>query len=338
VTSETSPNGRAFLTKGKKRYLLAERFTEIAVHENPHLDEIVACYLLMREGERIFPGVRKADIVVWGENGDPDGKSIDRCLAEGTIPVGIGGGPFDEHVEGGGERRENHCCATLVADYLGVRDDCRYSKLLRFTLSTDVGPAKHEFDLSSLVKIAYKSLPEGGDSIAWTRKVMETVMWHLENIVRTQQAFLRSEVIPHETIELRRGGRTITMVAVETANREFHRWAMSWRGREAGIVVRRDPESQTTQILTSDRISRHLKLGDVIARLRYEELLRRGVRHDKVPDIERLRVAGTITQVPEWHGDERLCAIFNGTSTHPDVPKTQLSLEEIVAIVRDTIY
>jgi uncharacterized UPF0160 family protein len=67
---------------------------KIVTHERPHLDEIVAMWLLLRFK---FPEAE----IAFAENGN-----IKIGFSADTIAVGLGGGQFDEHPTGTEGRKE----------------------------------------------------------------------------------------------------------------------------------------------------------------------------------------------------------------------------------------
>ena len=110
------------------------QITRIAMHEGPHLDEILACVLLRVHGEKRFPGVSQAKLIFWSYGGEvpPDGPSAQELFRQGTLLLGQGFGPFDEHPcpERGIARKSGESTSSLVARVLGYYER-GYSPVVR---------------------------------------------------------------------------------------------------------------------------------------------------------------------------------------------------------------
>src|SRR4051812_17646843 len=100
------------------------RIRRIMIQSCPRLDSIAALYLLTRteEGERKYPGAGSAQVEYWGTGTvSPDGYDWKEYFDQGTILVGVGGGPFDEHPSPDfGDRKAENLSATLLV----ARDLC----------------------------------------------------------------------------------------------------------------------------------------------------------------------------------------------------------------------
>src|SRR3989344_9190822 len=143
----------------------------IVTHHRPHLDEIVAIWLLRKFGEEKFPGINSAKIVyVDAGSGPRNGMKEKEWEAKGILPIGVWGGCFDEHPTAGTERKEKECAATLVAKVLGVEDDPALEKILKFVTNDDLNASSSPFDLSYVVKLLNQQHPDD------TNFVMEWAM------------------------------------------------------------------------------------------------------------------------------------------------------------------
>lgn len=135
----------------------------ILTHGNVHLDEVCAIWLLTTIGKNLFPGVEKSEIrfVTRSPRGSDEEYDSDRVL-----PVGCGGGRFDEHVASG--RKPGECSSTLVAKYLGVQDRPGVKEILVEVLACDTAIGIHGLQMAEIVKTAHRCLP-GGDrsTIKW---------------------------------------------------------------------------------------------------------------------------------------------------------------------------
>jgi hypothetical protein len=118
----------------------------IVMHFAPHFDELLAAWLLYYFGEEKYPGVSGADHYLRNEYEEP--RMGEEILLRGQyIPLGFGNGRFCEHPDptAGVARKEGHCCATLVADDLGIRNHPCLKGILDYALHDDMkgGHDKH---------------------------------------------------------------------------------------------------------------------------------------------------------------------------------------------------
>jgi hypothetical protein len=115
----------------------------VITHKKPHFDEVAAIIALRRLAREIFPGIENADFVVeyTGQNGLIDSKTWQQHLREGTILVGRGGGPFDEHpTMEGGKRKKGSTACSLVIELRGAQaqDERVWKKLTEFVGEADL--------------------------------------------------------------------------------------------------------------------------------------------------------------------------------------------------------
>ena len=111
------------------------RITQIAMHEGPHLDEILAYVLLKTQGEKRFLGISQAQPVFWSHGGEvpPDVLSTGELFKRGVLALGQGFGPFDEHScpERGIRRKSGESTSSLVTRVLGFYERCHLSRHFR---------------------------------------------------------------------------------------------------------------------------------------------------------------------------------------------------------------
>lgn len=306
------------------------QFNTIVIHERPHLDEICAVWLLQRFGEEKYPGIREAQLVLGGSGGENLMKELSSQELElaGIIPIGVGGGRFDEHPGIGVSKKENECAATLVAKDLGVNDNLVLKKILDFVRQGDLKGGNHPFDLAALVKAGNHTLPNDPERIVeWT---MEALDWKYQE----QKSFLSANQEIDSSAETRKihGPKgELTMVVGETSNEEFSKAA---RAQGAAVVIQRHPKSdkplsESTQISTNKKFG--LKLQDVVAMLRVEEQQKRG--NVVTTDWATLTSEGKVPGVEEWYFHVVGQMVLNGSLSAPDTPRSKLGLDQIVEIV-----
>jgi hypothetical protein len=239
-------------------------FDEIVTHERPHLDEIVAIWLLRRFGEARFPGVSQAKVsyTTTGRRG-PDAKESE---ARGVLMLGIGGGRFDEHPTLDIGRKAEECCATLVARELGVLDDPSLQKILKFVKSRDLEGNSTPFDLSYLVKLLHPRFPDNPE------KVIEWTLVGIEAKYEEQHDFFfvaRQEFESKARIdEVPAGTRRLRIATIESDSESVGKYARSEFGGYAGIVIQKRA-SGNVSILVNKQMG--LDMRDVVRMIRLAE-------------------------------------------------------------------
>jgi hypothetical protein len=139
------------------------RTKAIITHGHVHLDEIASIWLLTTAGKNLFPGVEDAEIRFVTQSPRGDDGEYDM---NGLVPVGCGGGRFDEHVTSG--RRPGECSATLVAKHLGIENRPGVKEILAEVLACDTAGGTHNLQMAELVKTAHRCMPGGDKStIKW---------------------------------------------------------------------------------------------------------------------------------------------------------------------------
>ncbi|MBI2075139.1 MAG: hypothetical protein HYT82_00535 [Candidatus Harrisonbacteria bacterium] len=124
-------------------------------------------------------------------------------------------------------------------------------------------------------------------------------------------------------------GHPLKAVLLESANPQAA--SVAW-ARGAALVVLRNPDGHT--VIMRSRLYHWLDLAPLARALRVEEL--RAQQKSLPGDLSSLGKVGVIPEVPEWFlpdweaGNRTMLA--NGTKTHPDVPVTKLTGEQIMDI------
>lgn len=121
---------------------------EILIHPNPHWDERLATFILREYGSDILPGIESAIINDW----DANGTDFWTALSKGSLLVGQGEGPLDEHRDG--SRIENMSAAKLAAILVRPPKSQVVLDLVRETTREDsTGRSNHRLNLAHLVKL-----------------------------------------------------------------------------------------------------------------------------------------------------------------------------------------
>jgi hypothetical protein len=155
-----------------------QSISAVAFHVNTHVDEVAARILLEKFGGDAY-GVREAKNVFWacGAGRTPDGRSAAKYEAEGVLPVGVGGGRFDEHRNDA----EEGSAVMLVARELGVSDRPSVRRLVRYTHRVDARGGDAVFGAGNLMKLLHHE-NEGVDDIPfeWCANGLRSVVSHDE--------------------------------------------------------------------------------------------------------------------------------------------------------------
>jgi len=312
-------------TVQKRRTVMSQQIRAIATHVRPHLDEIVAIWLLIKFGADKYPGVAEAAIEYWTNGGNaPDGRSAEGYEAEGYLLVGTGGGRFDEHGRNGDKSKQGDCAATLVAKDLGIDQDPILVKILKFTLTNDLHGTSHPFDISAISKAMHEFYPDDPEKVmTWAMAALDVKYLEQKGFVDAQIALENAEVLT-----IMDGTQQHKMVIIESDSEHVSKAARNKSGLDAAIVVQKR-STGNVQIFSNKRHG--LQLYDLAQMLRLEEQ----ALADKVvtTDWAQLRAEGKIEGAEEWYFHHEGQMLLNGSLSAPDVSPTRISLDQIKAAI-----
>lgn len=121
-----------------------KKISQIVMHDNPHLDEFFALFLLREYGKHRFDlssaKIGSFTIGVW-----PEGMSAETHFPDGLF-VGCGGSRFDEH-----GKPDYTCSARLVADFLGIGRERCFEQLMKEVEHEDRHGTEGEADHIAMV-------------------------------------------------------------------------------------------------------------------------------------------------------------------------------------------
>ncbi len=258
----------------------------ITTHVRPHIDEIVALWLLKEFGQTRYTGLRTAKLEFRkGDNSNTTTANTVVDLEEqGIIAIGIGNGRFDEHKKGR-DVPEDQCAATLVAQFLGIKDDPALKQILKFTLNNDRKGAAHPFDIAGIIKAMYEQHPNNP---------MKAVKWALAAIsakYAEQFAFHNGtveEFAKAKIVEIDFYDNKIRLAIVESDDTQFSKYA---RSQGIAIIIQKN-SSGNVQIFTNKTVAA-FRLFDVARILRHAEQQRRSAANP-VTDWKELAAAGML--------------------------------------------
>jgi len=303
-------------------------YKSILTHERPHLDEIVAIWLLRKFGEQRFPGVATAAVTFTSLRKLAEaGLKPEDYEAQGTLLLGIGGGRFDEHPTMDEGRKTGDCATTLVAKELGVSDDPSLAKILRFVRAADVEGNASPFDISYVVKLLHARYPED------PHRVIE---WALVGIEAKYQEQLRFFTVVKPEFDAKArieeipvGQRRVRMVAIDSDEDGIHKYARSEYGGRAAVVIQRRSKGNVA-IFGNKQAGVDLREAAKLIRLAEQEA--KGLT--PACDEERLLAEGYAPGAEEWFYHRQGQMLLNGSLTQADVPPTRLSLDRIAELVK----
>ena len=298
----------------------------------PQPDTIVAIFLLKAFGQKQYPGIERAKILVRPTL--PQGATEESLLSEGTLLIDIPGGQFDHHKQGG-------TASQLVVKNLKIEQSPAIAKLLAYaerddkygkgTISQD--PLDRAFGLSGLIAALNKSHPENPNH------VVDSILPLLRAHISEEQK--RTDKLPLEYQEKLQSGKAqerrvrhkkkpLSVVTIESNDPSMPGWLRSSGGKKADVVIQKI-NSGHVNILTKQ--IKKIDLRGAIALLRSQEA---GAKNRTVPQkAQYLMQSGRIDEVPEWYYDRATNSLLNGGLNPTGVEPTALSLEQITSLVQE---
>lgn len=145
---------------------------QVLLHLNSHLDEFLAYLLLRLFGEKMFPGISNACLRYV--QSDIAGSEVDHDR-EGILPIGCGGGRFDEH-RGPNERLPGECATTLVAKFLVVGKEL--DGLIQEVLMCDTKSGCTPTMMAEVIKAANRQNRQNGTNLVlnWALKGLDATI------------------------------------------------------------------------------------------------------------------------------------------------------------------
>lgn len=345
----------------------------IVSHKRCDFDEILAIFMLhqLEEAEIHFPGANSAGIGFWNAGR----KTIDGCQATEEwvrkaklLPIGVGGGEFDEHPVLGRARILDECAATLVAKRLGVMDHPRLQKLLSFANRVNNNATAHPDDISSLIKLHHANgQMRVQDIFDWAHEGIaakyyepepsdDFSMTHIAELIRQQNP--EDPAAGDRWLQVAHDAKTLDQYLFSTVTAEEYKkgFTVPFRGIGKGgamrdmfiyAVVSDDPRihryarsphgdqpAVTVQMRSSGNVVilsnkyNNIDLRDVSSVIQVEEAILRG---ERIPNWKELREE---LQHGVWYYFVPGQAVFNGSLTSPDTPPTRQELSRIVELVK----
>ncbi|KKQ77548.1 MAG: hypothetical protein A3A96_02355 [Candidatus Zambryskibacteria bacterium RIFCSPLOWO2_01_FULL_39_39] len=302
----------------------------IITHPRPHLDEIVAIFLLSLYGEEKYPGIRDAitNRKIFACRVEDLEATAEGYEQSGYIMLGVGGGRYDEHGVNGESRKKGDCCATLVAKDLGVDKLRELSKILKFVTGGDLNGNSQPFDLSALVGLINGQYPDDPFPAidfafaALNAKYAEQYDFHV----------IAGEEAKKATVEevLTASGKKLRIVTVKTDCEAVGKYIRSEYGGGADIIIQKNSRRQV-QIFTDKRSGLNMTDTAQILRLVEQESKDQEV---VTSDWNLLAGEGKVIGAEEWYFFPTGNMLLNGSLTAPNTPPTNIALQDIQSLVK----
>lgn len=291
-------------------------------HPPVHIDEVGAYYLARRFGKDFFPEIHKANFVFWS-SGTSHNMSWQEYWKRGVLMLGTGGGPFDEHPTLERDKLKGQCSATLMAEFLGVKDRPALRRLLRMIENNDVKGIYYPLDIGAIIIEMHMSGEPPEEVIFWALRGMEAFVFGQTCFHNAVEEFWDRAIVEDITV----GTRTVTIAAIETDNPKMSVYARSQHGVSAAIFIQRSSRGNV-QVLVNKRVK--LSMDGVVCFLREREAELSGRTITNDPAL--LVREGNLDGHPEWYYIHGM--ILNGSHTAPDVSPTKIPLTEIIELVK----
>jgi len=302
----------------------------IIIPSHPHIDTIVAIFLLKKFGKEKYAGIEKAKIEVW--NTLPENETPDSLFKKGFFLIDVGGGKFDHHTKG-------KTVSQLVAEDLNIANNPALNKLLALaerddkyglgTISTD--PIDKAFGISGLITNLNKIFSSG------PQKVVDLILpiIHAHYLEEERRKELPEEFEKKlkegkaEFSTLKQGGKKLNIVVIESDNPSIIGWLRSSIGKKADVVLQK-MSSGHVNIMT--RPLKKVDLRMVVASLRQQEAL---IKRIEVKNLIDLIKPGRIPEIPEWYYDRATNSILNGGMNPKGTSPTSIPFESIKELLKE---
>jgi hypothetical protein len=310
-------------------------FSRIITHVWPHLDEIVAIRLLKKHGEQKFPGISQAKVVFSGTGVNPEDKTWQQHMDEGTLVIGIGGGPFDEHPTMEEERKHGKSACQLVAEALNLQAHPIYRRLIELVTEADQ-MGVHEFHIANRLKTNYRLNPDHPEiGIKMVNDILDD--WEHEQQLFVDgrveiQKLMKTDAYKTATLP---DGRKLGIIVVQNTNN--YKMSAAARSLRIPIIIQQQPKGNVQIFCDSER--NNFSMKKVAAKIRIAECLASGMSEADVAklDATALEREGKIPEVTNWFYQVPGQNMINGSETTPQIPGTKIPMNILVEIVQKNL-
>lgn len=303
---------------------------DIVTHAWPHLDEVVAMYMIHRVGTYEFRN-----------------KYVSR---DNNLYLGTEGGPFDEHPRAGEPRKKHECATTLVAKALGIFTKPEWQQIIKFAHFADTGEAmneqysgpeeaNHPFDLNNRLRLQWRRLKAEKGVAKATQEahiVIEAIFDELDTFLWSQEEFQWAR----EAIKqggrrnqiMGPNGKPINLICVTSDNTQVN--AAARRFFAAHLVVQRNTTGHVHIFTRQDAELNLQKLVELVNR--EEQQLANDIR---VTESQLLRAEGMIAGGRWFYfaPNDNIQQLHNSTEQYPDVPATRITDERLLELIQEAM-
>lgn len=297
----------------------------IAMQVKPRLDSIMAYWLLKKFGKNRYRGLVRAKLEFMASNNIPD-----RLQGDDVILLGRGGGKYDEHPTIGHPRVPNECCATLVAEDLGVRYLPELYLLLERALNEDLKAGSDELSLAYLVKVAHLSEV---DEYQVIKHVFQWLNYFYQSQLVLSQAEPEYQEVRHCVVVPGENNNELPIVWYESDQSRMNIIARRQTGDMAAIVIQKR-SSGNIQIFSNKRY--RLDVAEIARVIRTAERKVRGLG-DEILDWKKLEGEQPVAGAECWTYHKGGGMLLNGSLTTPEVEPTKIPFDQLVQLVVMTL-
>lgn len=298
----------------------------------PQPDTIVAIFLLKQFGGERFAGIEDAVAQIVPQV--PEGEDFDSLLAQGILPLDLGGWALDHH-------GKNKCTSLLVAEYLGIHKDPSVAQLLAYAKRDDKegkgtlsrNPLDRAFGLSGLIAALNKANPGEPQYVIAATLPLLAAHWrsaYEHHVELPQDVERKRQSGEYQEAQVSHAGKVLKFVSVVSDKQSMPTFLRSERGGRADLVLQKAEATNHLCILT--RQDRGINLAQVAALIRLREAELAGIELGE--DEAYLTQTGRIDEVPHWYYDPATNSLLNGGVHSKSVAESRLAWDEAALIVR----
>jgi hypothetical protein len=302
----------------------------IVIPTRPQPDTLVGIFLLKTFGKEEFPGIANAPVEVQSSVTG----SFEELLEEGTLPIDVGGGPFDHHNSGS-------CVSEIISRRYKIANDPALGHMLKYaarddkegrgTLSKD--SVDRAFGLSGLIASLNKVYPEDPNRIA---EIVLPILDAQYRAAREHHVELPRIVAEKKAAGLyaeevvKQGTKLLKVTFVVSDKPSMPGFLRSSQGPKADVIVQRSEESAHTCVLTRRESAVDLSVVAALIRMREAEM-----QNIELPeDASYLMQTGSIPEIPFWYFDPATNSLLNGGPHNKAIEPSHIDFEDMKRLVR----
>ncbi|HMQ01971.1 MAG TPA: hypothetical protein PKD79_02800 [Candidatus Doudnabacteria bacterium] len=306
------------------------QITDVYTHSQPSIDELVAIWVLVQFGWANY------DVKIhFGPVSTFKTKAVEmKLLKQGKIYLGIGGGMFDEHPTCYRKRVKGECAATLLGQFMGIRENPSLSQIFQLALNDDLGIGPEDragkvlakFSLPAYIKMMYRNE-------VWDfEQIKEFAFQMLNEHYECQELFWGSkgECELGESFDLRFRGKPYSLLKIKSENPKAAEYAIAKLHYSLVLQIR---NSGNWQIFSSKYSDLKTLVPYIAARLKQREACLCGIKYDPTNLMEE----GSLPGLDSIYFFKAGGMIFNGSLTHQAKP-SRLDPHKIPYLIEELLH